>query len=68
MAVLRAESIWEVPVLGRFLAASAGRRNAASRDGDAEGAEAGRQRSAIGEPGERAESAPAPADEVAVRR
>ncbi|HXW32540.1 MAG TPA: phosphatidylglycerol lysyltransferase domain-containing protein, partial [Acidimicrobiales bacterium] len=36
MAILRAESIWEVPVLGRFIAASTGRRNAAARARDAE--------------------------------
>lgn len=36
MAILRAESIWEVPVLGRFIAASTGRRNAAARADDAE--------------------------------
>ena len=35
MAILRAESIWEVPVLGRFIAASTGRRNAAARAEDA---------------------------------
>ncbi len=35
MAILRAESIWEVPVLGRFIAASTGRRNAAARAKDA---------------------------------
>jgi lysylphosphatidylglycerol synthetase-like protein (DUF2156 family) len=33
MAVLRAESIWEMPVVGRFLAAGARRRNAAARTG-----------------------------------
>ena len=33
MAILRAESIWEIPVLGRLLAASTGRRNAALRVG-----------------------------------
>ncbi len=35
MAILRAESIWEVPVLGRFIASSTARRNAAAAEGAA---------------------------------
>jgi lysylphosphatidylglycerol synthetase-like protein (DUF2156 family) len=34
MAILRAESIWEVPVFGRFIASSTGRRNAEARRRD----------------------------------
>ncbi len=57
MAILRAESIWEVPVIGRFLAASAERRNAASRGGVAEPEAAG-----PGGPGEPTDGAPSPDD------
>ena len=62
MAILRAESVWEIPVLGRLLAASAGRRSAACLGGDTEGEPA-----ATGEAGERTESALAPDDQVPVR-
>ena len=62
MAILRAESIWEVPVLGRLLAASTGRRNAALRVGGTGPGEPG-----TGPPDEPVVGAPAPDDEVAVR-
>lgn len=65
MAILRAESIWEVPVFGRFIAASTGRRNAAARAQDAEESDVGAV-PGTGNGGSAEKTAPAPVPDIEV--